>query len=108
MQPLFLTLSTQAEQHLADIYDYTADRWGLSQADRYISRLWGTFDHLCQTPDIGHTLSDLPSRYKAYPLGSHLVIYTIVPPSLHILAILHAAMDIKARLENLLQHERDH
>jgi plasmid stabilization system protein ParE len=33
-------LSPQAQTDLEDIWDYTADRWGLGQAETYIRQLW--------------------------------------------------------------------
>jgi len=33
-------LTPRAQADLDDIWDYTADRWGLDQADTYTRQLW--------------------------------------------------------------------
>ncbi|RUP35212.1 MAG: type II toxin-antitoxin system RelE/ParE family toxin [Curvibacter sp.] len=39
-------IQAAASFRLDDIYRYTRDRWGVQQADRYITELFATFDRI--------------------------------------------------------------
>ncbi len=98
-------LSREAGLSLAEIEDYTAQRWGDAQAEKYIRDLFAAFDLLADTPTIGRSRPDIPPPYLGYGVGSHLIIYRTneARGSTDILNILHPAMNIEKRLTAALR-----
>ena len=100
-----LLFSPEALRDLGEIDDYTTDRWGAAQAERYIRDLNAACQQLTETPERGRRRADLPPPYLAHAIGSHLIIYRIntAADCIEILNILHPAMNIPRRLAAALQ-----
>ena len=87
---------------LREIYEYTADRWGMEQAKKYHKQFKAVFKKLAQNPGLGHMHPDIPDHYRVYPAGSHMVVYYANTRELYIVAIFHQSMDIETHLEVFL------
>jgi plasmid stabilization system protein ParE len=60
-------LSVEADFDLDDIWDYIAAD-SMDAADRWIGKLFDTFEALGRTPGMGHRREDLPrSRFSSGP-----------------------------------------
>lgn len=99
---LSLKITEEAEDAIAAVYCYSQQRWGAERAQHYLDTIEKTFELLCTRPDLGHKRQDIPDIYRAYPLGSHIIIYRAEGDNLHIVALFHMSMDIMQRLTMLL------
>lgn len=88
---------------IAEIYSYTKENWGEAQAKKYIDNLDKAFLYLANSPSSGHMHPDLPSGYFSHSVGKHLVVYRADNVMLQIIAILHQAMDIGAKINAMLR-----
>jgi antitoxin ParD1/3/4 len=53
--------------------DYTADRWGLDQAETYTRDIWQRIEEVAARPAIGQECSDIRAGYYKISCGSHLL-----------------------------------
>ena len=88
----------KAREDLESIWDYTADRWGVVQADRYVANLIRTADHLVQYPDSGRPYDMIHKGLRAYPSGKHLMFYFQMAEGIEVLRVLHERMDVGLHL----------
>jgi len=49
-------IQAAASFRLDDIYRYTRDRWGVQQADRYITELFAAFDRIASHRTASHPI----------------------------------------------------
>lgn len=95
-------LSPEAVHDLLGIQEFvSAD--SPAAADRLINEFFSAFEHLAAWPRSGHTRRDLTDKPVLFwPVGSYLVVYHIREEDkfLQIVAVLLAARDVPAVLEN--------
>ena len=83
-----------ARHDLTAIWNYTADRWGLDQADTYIRQIDNTIQHAAKFPGMGSEATGLPSQYRKLISGSHRIIYRLSDTNLIVVRILHERQDV--------------
>ena len=96
-----------AETDLFNIYIYTYQTWGASQAQSYTNTLKIAIARIAEKPTFPGTV-DRSSVYpgcRSYRVKSHLIFYRPVEDALEILRILHINMDISSRLAETLEEE---
>lgn len=91
-------LTTPAATDYVNILDFTIDRWGLEQYDRYGILLDSAFVKLVALPDLGKHKSYIPSDARIYRVGSHQVVYRRREQDIEILRILHIRQQITLSL----------
>lgn len=97
-------LSIDAVFDLEDIWEYIAAD-NIDAADRWIGKLFDTFEDLGQTPGIGHRREDLTScAVLFWPVGAYLVIYRSERCPVEIVAIIQGSRDIPAFLHRRIHH----
>ena len=87
-------LSVDADNDLSDIYDYTTEHFGASQAVQYLIRLEQVFDSLCSNPKTGRERNDIRKGLRSISHESHTIFYRIMKDCLRIVRVLHASRDI--------------
>ena len=85
-------LSRLARLDLIEIADYTVDRWGLTQANRYIDSLEGCFQQLTRAPGIGRTCDGIRRGYRRMEHEKHVIIYRVDGDGIFISRTLHQRM----------------
>ena len=85
-------LSRKAMQDFIDILQYTGEQWGPLQLEVYRDKLNEALLVIGRTPHIGRTRNDMPSLYRAYLVGSHVVIYRNEDQDIGVVRILHQRM----------------
>lgn len=96
-------LSKLAAESLDAIEQYTSERWGDEQAERYIEALFVAFERLADNPMLGRRRSDIPPTLQIYGVGAHLIAYRSNElESVEIVAILHPSMDVAKRIKAAL------
>ena len=72
--------------------DFTADRWGDAQAERYLTGLFAGFQNLVDRPELRRPFREI-SPYLRALVGKHAVFYRIASNGeVLIVRVLHAVM----------------
>lgn len=93
-----LRLTPAALRDLEEIWRYTAQRWGASQAERYIDHLNACFEALAHSPLSAPACDHIRPAYRRQPVESHVVYYRTGQDSVVVVRILHARMDAPRHL----------
>jgi toxin ParE1/3/4 len=87
-------LHPAARQDMSEIWLYTADKWGVDQADSYIRQIETDMRRAFAFPEAGSTVTGLPTAYRKLPTGSHRIIYSWSGHAITVLRILHERQDL--------------
>jgi toxin ParE1/3/4 len=88
-----LRLTPAAVQDLEGIWHYTAQRWSVSQAERYIDRLTACFEALAQAPLSAPACDHIRPGYRRQVVESHVVYFRTGQDMVTVVRILHERMD---------------
>jgi len=92
-----IAFSPAAEDDIDGIWDYSADRWGLDQADSYVDVIRDACYALAKGTKHGRLAEVLPNVQK-YLCGSHVVYFLDYPDHLDVIRILHQRQDAERHL----------
>ncbi len=91
-------VSPRAQEDLDEIWDYTAEHWGIDQAEAYIRLLQGAIETVASDPRKGRPCDEVRVGYRKYSAGSHVVFYRSIKAGIDIVRILHGRMDFERHL----------
>lgn len=91
-------LSPRAQRDLEDIWDYTAQRWSIDQAETYIRAIGEALDRLSVAPSRARSCDDVRAGYFKYPVGSHIIFFRMNSSKIDVSRILHEQMDFGRHL----------
>jgi toxin ParE1/3/4 len=94
MSKFTLQISPQAKTDLEQIYVYTLENHGPSQAGKYLSKIEHAFKGLLDNPEMGRERSDVRSGYRSLAIEKHVCFYKITKAEIQILGVVHGRMDI--------------
>lgn len=86
-------LTPAAQRDPSLIWDFTADRWDVRQAEFYIDDICAAVERIAEDPRRGQSCEDVRSGYRRYAVGSHLLFYIAHPAGVDIIRILRQRMD---------------
>ena len=92
-------LSKSAEQDLRDIWNYTIQTWGETQAERYLRSLEKRFLDLSLNPTIGRARTDVAEELLSFHEAHHVIFYRSHQNGIAIARILHERMDLPQKLQ---------
>ena len=95
-------ITTDAQNDLIKIRQYTLIQWGEKQSKKYISELRNTIGFLSQSPLIGKQQPELGSDIFSFPHSSHVIYFIIHKQQLVVFAVLHKCMVPLNHLEDRL------
>lgn len=95
-------LTEDAEEDLIEIWGYSANKWGVGQADRYQSQIEQCCETLSSEPSKGRTMEGMPA-IQFYPCEKHFIFYTSTSDALVVIAVLHQQMDLPAQIIQRLE-----
>lgn len=95
-----LVVSPAARREMTDIWLYTADRWGIDQADAYVSQIESSIARALEIPRIGGSVIGLPPVYRKLKCGSHRIIYRHTDSELIVVRVLHERHDVPDDIED--------
>lgn len=95
MKPV--AFSPAAEADIDKIWDYSADRWGVDQADSYTDEIRDACYALAQGKKHGRSVEVLHG-FQKYPCGSHTVYFLDYADRLEVIRILHQRQDAERHL----------
>lgn len=82
-----------AEKDIKNIWLYTYEQWGETQADRYYDELEYGIKSLGHNPHLGKKRDTLRQGYYAFTINRHVVYYRVEASTIHIIRVLHECMD---------------
>ena len=92
-------LTQKAVADLADIWNYTYDKWSENQADKYYQLLIDTFDQIADNPELGEDYSIVIEDLSGFRAGRHIIFYRNVEgDKIEVVRILHEQIDLGNRL----------
>jgi toxin ParE1/3/4 len=91
-------LSPRAQSDLDDIWDYSAQRWGVIRAERNICDLSEALEILAVDRTRGRECDDIRAGYYKYTVFSHVIFYRVTGVGIDVVRILHGRMDFKQHL----------
>jgi toxin ParE1/3/4 len=93
-------LTPAAERDLEGIWDYTAERWGRAQAERYVDGLIEAFARLAADPQSLQTerCDELRAGYRRCGVQRHVVYYRVADYGVAVIRVLHQRMDAPRHL----------
>lgn len=93
-----LRLTPAAVQDLENIWRHTAQRWSISQAERYIDRLSACFEALAQAPLSAPACDHIRPGYRRQSIESHMVYFLVREDVVTVVRVLHERMDAPRHL----------
>lgn len=87
-----VTFSPAAIADIDGIWDYTAETWGVDQADRYTDDIRDACNDLVAGKKQGRTV-DVCDGYLKYSVGKHFVFFVITGGGIAVIRVLHQQMD---------------
>jgi len=96
--PINFKLSALAKNDLENIFKFTIRNWGEIKAREYAQKLSDGFVLLSQSPKIGKQRNDIYLNALSFPVGSHIIFYSInnnIDSKIEIARVLHKQMDIE-------------
>lgn len=91
------TLSREAEIDLEDIANYTAENWDKEQAAKYLRELNEKFVLIAENPLLNRERTELKQPIRIQHYESHIILYTTLNETVHIIRVLHQSMAIEER-----------
>lgn len=92
-----VTFSPAAIADIDGIWDYTAEMWGVDQAEHYTDDIRDTCDALAVEKKKGRPV-DLREGYLKYAVGKHFVFFVMVDDGIAVIRVLHQQMDVGLHL----------
>jgi toxin ParE1/3/4 len=91
-----LSLAPGAEDDLADILQYTEQRWGAEQGDSYQAMLQKALLGLVDFPHLGKARPDLSAGYRSLLADQHVIYYRIEGNAIRVSRIVHVRREVRA------------
>ncbi|QOQ73127.1 type II toxin-antitoxin system RelE/ParE family toxin [Pseudomonas poae] len=86
-------LTPAAERDLEGIWFYSAQTWGVEQADRYIDIMTKAFEQLTQQPKAAPACDDIRPGYRHQIIERHTIYFQISTYGIKVVRVLHNRMD---------------
>ncbi len=86
-------LTPAAQRDLSLIWDYTAERWDVVQAETYVNEIRAAIERVTEDPHRGRSCEEIRRGYRRYSIGSHLLFYFPHGDGVDVIRILHQRMD---------------
>jgi len=94
-------LTNKAVDDLAEIWNYTFEKWSEEQADKYYSLLLDSCQAIANNPDLGKSYFGVATNLFGLKTNRHIIFYRkIVDQPIEITRILHERMDLQNRLSD--------
>lgn len=87
-------LSEIADKDLEEIFDYTFDEFGFSQAEKYLLEIEEIFQNLIINPELGKKRDEIKEGLYSFPKDNHIIFYRILKDHIQIVRVLHGSKDI--------------
>lgn len=89
---LRLRVSHAARRDLLEIAEFTRERWGQAQCEKYLSHLDTRLRALTRDSELGRRCDHIKPDYWQLRVGRHLVFYKVAKSSVDVIRVLHERM----------------
>lgn len=86
-------LTPAAQRDLSSIWDFTEERWGVSQAEKYLRELQAAIERVADDPGRGCVREEVREDYRSYTIGSHALFYLTRTDGVDVVRVLHQRKD---------------
>lgn len=93
-----LVVSPEAQRDLIDIYQYTRQQWGETQADSYLQEIKNAFINCQRQPLMGAERPELFAMLRFIPVGRHTIYYRFWQHRIEVVRVLHGRQDPKRHI----------
>lgn len=93
-----LDLTDAALSDLRAIRDYTLEKWGEEQEEKYLDEMWTRFEEILKDPQRWRFREDLFPACQLAPQGKHVILFRVEGDLLQVVRVLHSAMDFKRHI----------
>lgn len=93
-----VVLSPRAKSDLGGIWDYTLEKWGVEQAEKYIRELWEEMQNQAGDHSTSTDIYDVRSGFRKKKAGSHVIFFKLIDDGIDVIRILHQRMDFDRHL----------
>ena len=93
-----LSLTPRARRDLDEIWNYTAAKWSVDQAETYIRQIGDGLKLIENAPKRGRACDEVRPGYRRYAIASHVVFYRTRTTGVEVIRILHRRMDFERHL----------
>lgn len=91
-------LTPAALRDLEGIWRYTAEQWGVEQAEHYLDNLHHAFESLAQAPLAAPACNHIRPGYRRLWVDRHAVYYRAEADTVIVVRVLHERMDTTRHL----------
>jgi len=92
-------LTNKAIEDLANIWEYTYDKWSEKQADTYYKMLLSNCEEIANNPSQGKKYEEIHQNLLGVKVNRHVIFYRKIESEyIEITRILHGRMDLKNRI----------
>ena len=91
-------LSPRAQADLENIWDYTEERWGQSQAESYVRSIQAAIAAVTEDPRRGQKCDDIRKGYLGYSVERQVLFFRQIPEGIDVVRILHQSMNFDRHL----------
>jgi toxin ParE1/3/4 len=88
-----LVFSPRAQLDLAEIWDYTVDRWDVEQADSYLREIVTACEGIASGVRLTRSAESIRPGYRRYTIMSHVIFFKESAEVVDIIRVLHVRMD---------------
>lgn len=96
-----LYLTDRAVRDIAEIREYSVERFGRPVANQYLSNIENTLNLLKSSPSLLHDQPELHDSFKFYRCKKHFLVCDQQAGDIYVLTLIHTPMDIPTRLLEL-------
>ena len=103
-QPARIALTDRALEDICAVERYSIDKWGRRTGDKYVDEIISSLDRLGENPQLLHREIEFSPGLYFYRVQRHILVCDYRDNAIVVLALIHAGMDIPARLAELEPH----
>lgn len=96
MKPVRLRPAARAD--LANVWEYTANTWGVAQADSYLADIDAEARRIADFPERHPTYASRHGEFRKAASGEHSIFYLVEPDLIDVVRVLHKSMDFDEQL----------
>ena len=100
-KPTHYRLTPKARQDLENIWQYTAEKWSMAQADKYLDGITKSFKAIVQTPLIVRERKEFNPPVHIFPHEKHIIVYMIKADHIVIVRLLGGQQDWHTILQRI-------
>ena len=94
-----VNFTPHAEADLSNIWDYTEERWGSSQAKTYITEIQAACEGLISGRLKPRSAEHVRQGYLKYAVGQHMLFFKQPDPGfIEVIRILHQRQDVEGKM----------